>query len=63
MTRREAAELIFPDSKGRVAVNRLARWINADPELWRELRRKGYRKHMRTFTPPVLRVLQTFLGF
>lgn len=63
MPRREVAELIFPDSRGRVAVNRLGRWIKADPALRRALQQKGYAKHKQILTMPVLRVLQSYLSF
>ncbi len=58
----ELAVLYFPDIRPESASSQLSRWINRDPELLEELRRVGYHKHQRTFTPRQVNILFDHLG-
>lgn len=58
----ELAVMYFPDVRPESASSMLSRWINRDPELLDELRRMGYRKHQRTFTPRQVNILFDHLG-
>ena len=58
----ELAVLYFPDILPESASSQLSRWINRDPDLLGELRRVGYIKHQRTFTPRQLNILFDHLG-
>ena len=60
--RRELAMSYFPDTKDRVAVARLTRWIMTDPQFHEELVRKGYRPGIRTFSPRIMRVFRKYMG-
>jgi len=58
----EVAVLYFPYIRPESASSQLSRWINRDSELLDELRRVGYIKHQRTFTPRQLTILFDHLG-
>lgn len=61
-TRREVAMEYFPHENVETAVAQLRRWIKGDPEFLRQLCLKGYRPHLRAFSPQILRVFRRFLG-
>lgn len=60
--RADVAQNCFPESKPKVAVARLSRWINTDPEMLGELRRAGYKPHTHYFPPKVVNVLVSYMG-
>ena len=61
-SRRELAQRYFPDSKGRLAVARLRRWIEGDPQMLRDLLEVGYRPHVHSLSEAVVEVLDRYLG-
>lgn len=56
------AQRYFPDSKGRLAVARMRRWILADPQMMADLQRVGYRWNVHTLSNDVVAVLNRYLG-
>lgn len=60
--RRTLAERYFPESHGRVAVARMRRWIDTDPQLRDELKKAGYTTYVHRLAPPVVAVLDKYLG-
>jgi hypothetical protein len=61
-SKQELAQLYYPESTPRVAVNRLARWIKADPMLAAELAQMGYHKAQHDFRASQVRILVKYLG-
>ena len=51
----------FETENAKVAVARMNRWINSDPQLKTELLRHGYRPRQRFFSPRVMRVFRRLL--
>lgn len=45
-----------------VALKTLARWIQANPNLKKELEELNYNKYRRTFTPKEVEVIVRYLG-
>ncbi len=61
-TKQELALLYFPDATPAVASAHLMRWILRCPELLDQLRRSGYNKHDKAFTPIQVSHIVRFLG-
>jgi hypothetical protein len=62
MTKTELAMLYAPDLTPHSAVNRLARWMACNPLLMAALRRTGYRKTARRFSPRQVALIVRYLG-
>lgn len=62
MGKRELAQLYAPDLMPRSAVNRLNRWISIHPVLSAELRKTGYRKTCKIFSPRQVELIVEHLG-
>lgn len=60
-TRQRVATEYFETEDAKLAVARLRRWINTDPEMRAALYENGYRPRMRRFPPAVTRVIRKFL--
>lgn len=61
--KKELALAYFPDvADPHIATNRLMRWIVRNTELMEQLRKHGYRKSSRFFTPAQVRLIVYFLG-
>lgn len=59
----ELAMLYFPDAgSAHTAVNHLMSWIHRNPELSEELKKMGYRKSDKFFTPKQVAVIAEYLG-
>lgn len=58
----ELAALYNPDECITVALQKLARWIRANPELMEELNRIHYNKYRRCFTPREIERIVFYLG-
>jgi len=61
MLRRQVALQCFDATCPEVAVARLARWINSDPQLHDALVSVGYRPRLRRFSPNMVRILRCYL--
>ncbi|MDD5821883.1 MAG: DUF4248 domain-containing protein [Prevotella sp.] len=62
-TKKELALAYFPDvTDPHIATNRLMRWIVRNTELMEELRKHGYQKNFRFFTPAQVRLIVYYLG-
>ena len=61
-TKRELAQLYFPDTEPHTAVNRLMRWINRCQPLREALGETRYQPHNRLFTPRQTGLICRFLG-
>lgn len=62
-TKKELALAYFPDvTDPHIATNRLMRWIVRNTELMEELRKHGYQKNFRFFTPVQVRLIVYYLG-
>ncbi len=61
-TKRELAQLYFPDTEPHTAVNRLMRWINRCQPLREALDETRYQPHNRLFTPRQTGLICRFLG-
>ncbi|MBR0046446.1 MAG: DUF4248 domain-containing protein [Bacteroidaceae bacterium] len=62
MTKTELAMLYAPDLTPHSAVNRLAKWIACNKLLTAALRRTGYRKTARRFSPKQVKLIFHYLG-
>lgn len=62
MNKRDLAQLYSPELTPRSAVNRLMRWISIHPVLSDELRKAGYRKGSRVFSPRQVELIVEHLG-
>lgn len=62
MTKTELAVLYAPDIKPHSAVNRLNKWITLNKPLIAALRRTGYKKNARRFSPKQVKLIFHYLG-
>ena len=58
----ELAQLYFPESDTKTALQGLARWIKPCPELGEALEAVGYEKNRRFFRKPEVELIVKFLG-
>lgn len=61
-TKRQLAQLYFPDVSPHVATNRLTRWMNRNPQLMEALQAAGYHTRDRCLTVRQVRIIVDFLG-
>lgn len=61
ITKKELAQRYAPDLKPTAAANRLARWINGDADLLRELTEAGYNPKQRILTPRQARIIEKYI--
>lgn len=61
MSRREVAQKCFEAKSPEVAVARLSRWINTDPQFLAELKASGYRPRVRFFSPRQVLILKKYI--
>ena len=58
----ELARLYFPDILPKSASSQFSLWINRDEELLAELKKAGYKKGQRMYTPRQVAILRDHLG-
>lgn len=58
----ELAQLYFPGILSKSASSQFSHWISRDEELLAELRKAGYRKGQRIYTPRQVTILTDHLG-
>ena len=58
----ETAQRYFPDSSKQASVSRLNRWIVSDPQLLRDLQKRGYRSGTHYLSPGIVEVMDRYLG-
>lgn len=58
----ELAQLYFPGILSKSASSQFSHWISRDEELLVELRKAGYRKGQRIYTPRQVAILTDHLG-
>lgn len=61
-SKKELAQAYAPDITTGSALNRLATWIDNNPDLCHALQQSGYRKSQHVFTHYQVRLLFEFLG-
>jgi len=59
---KEIASVYFPELSPQSASRRLSYWIDRDEELFTQLKRTGYLKRQRFFTPRQIELLFEHLG-
>ena len=62
MSKSQLAWQYSPEVKQNTALNRLARWINGDPELTAALRAAHYTPQQRILTARQVAIIYDFLG-
>ncbi len=62
MKKTDLALQYFPYYSTHSAVNRLMSWINYNQELLASLKKKGYRKTQKFFTPAQVEIIYKMLG-
>lgn len=58
----ELAILYFPGILAKSASSQLSSWINRDEDLLAELKKAGYKKGQRMYTPRQVAILRDHLG-
>lgn len=58
----ELAMLYNPEQCVTVALKTLSRWVQANPDLRKELENMNYNKYRRSFTPKEVHVIVRYLG-
>ena len=58
----ELARLYFPGILDKSASSQLSSWINRDEDLMAELKKAGYKKGQRMYTPRQVAILRDHLG-
>lgn len=61
-TKADLAMMYNPEQCVAVALKRLSRWVQANPNLKKELEEMNYNKYRRTFTPKEVDVIVRYLG-